>query len=578
VRLILKENETFSKLLLKKESDLYTVDFESENDVKKVQLDLTVFSGDVKFKLDDNILEKKAHKYFLANKIFYSIDPEDLNGRKKIEFKVIAEKNSFYIISYQLLKTGKENLNIRESGVNFVESISIGDYEKDYKIIYLQSIRNNVGTPFLASFYSKNYKFLITRIDDPNNPQYLDVYGDFAQVIIKKEDPYYYNDKFAFKIQYLKSDVSYYDKKVCMVYISGLELENENTAGQRSISLSEGVPHSFVFNKDYYFISYSYHIADISKAVAIDFNLIDKSTFNVDIKFNYHNFKNFIIYRDQQVFILSNDLIQHCEKDEVCTINIFIQLDSNFRKLPKRIETTVTQVDGAPIYLAKNILKKDFLVGNHPKYFYLDIGNEEMGDISINYKRSSGNIYASIVKKDKIKEEENATWRGIYTFPKSIENSLRYETYLKKIFISPDDTKECTQGCYVLITVQSSNVRDLNYTDEKNSTIPYRITITPRIIQSNLQTYKEIPKVTIPLNEYIIGNIETSNGENLYYYYDVMLPFESEYLMIDWQAVSPVLLINVGIENPSINNYDFRFNSADNDKIIRISKIDLITV
>ena len=46
--------------------------------------------------------------------------------------------------------------------------------------------------------------------------------------------------------------------------------------------------------------------------------------------------------------------------------------------------------------------------------------------------------------------------------------------------------------------------------------------------------------------------------------------------MIDWQAVSPVLLINVGIQNPSINNYDFRFNSADNDKIIRISKIDLI--
>ena len=259
-RLILKENETFSQLFLKKESDLYTVDFESENDVKKVQLDLTVFSGDVKFKLDDNIVEKKAHKYFLANKIFYSIDPEDLNDRKKIEFRVIAEKNSFYIISYQLFKTGEENLNIRESGVNFVESISIGDYEKDYKIIYLQNIRNNVGTPFLATFYSKNCKFLITRIDDPNNPQYLDVYGDFAQVIIKKEDPYYYNDKFAFKIQYLKSDVSYYDKKVCMVYISGLELENENTAGQRTISLSEGVPHSFVFNKDYYFISYSYHI------------------------------------------------------------------------------------------------------------------------------------------------------------------------------------------------------------------------------------------------------------------------------------------------------------------------------
>jgi len=108
-----------------------------------------------------------------------------------------------------------------------------------------------------------------------------------------------------------------------MVYISGLELENNNTAGQRTISLSEGVPHSFVFSKDYYLISYSYHITDISKAVAVDFNLIDKSTFNVDIKFDNHNFKNYTIYRNKQIFILSKDLVQHCEKDEVCTIDIY---------------------------------------------------------------------------------------------------------------------------------------------------------------------------------------------------------------------------------------------------------------
>ena len=68
-RLILKETETFSQLLLKNESDLYTVDFESEDNVKKVQLDLTVFSGDVKFKIDDQNIEKEANKYFLANKI-----------------------------------------------------------------------------------------------------------------------------------------------------------------------------------------------------------------------------------------------------------------------------------------------------------------------------------------------------------------------------------------------------------------------------------------------------------------------------------------------------------------------------
>ena len=53
-----------------------------------------------------------------------------------------------------------------------------------------------------------------------------------------------------------------------------------------------------------------------------------------------------------------------------------------------------------------------------------------------------------------------------------MENTLRYESYLKKIIIDPENTEECDQGCYVLITVQSSNLRGLNYIDEKNSTIP----------------------------------------------------------------------------------------------------------
>jgi hypothetical protein len=45
-------------------------------------------------------------------------------------------------------------VNIKESGLNFVKSISIGEYEKIYKLIYLQNLRNSHGILFLASFYS----------------------------------------------------------------------------------------------------------------------------------------------------------------------------------------------------------------------------------------------------------------------------------------------------------------------------------------------------------------------------------------------------------------------------------------
>ena len=570
-----------SQFLLTNESDLYTVDFEGEDNVQKIYLDLLVFSGDVKYKIDNADEDKAAHKYFLASKIFYSIhvkDIENKNKGRKIHFSVVAQKNSFYIISYQLVKTGENNLNIRESGTNFVESIAVGEEEANHKLIYLQNFRSDVGAPFLASFYSKNCEFIISRVDDKEKPQIIERLGDFSQIVIDENDTYYHADKYTFNVSVITHDVSFYDRKVCMIYASGLELENKDTGLQRSISLSEGVPHSFLFSEKYYTISYSYHLSDLNNSVVIDINLIDKSTFLAYIYFDYYTYKNLTIFRNQQIFIYPSDLKAYCIKDEVCTINIVMkmQLDPNSKKLDKRVETTITQVNGSPIYLGKNVVRQDFLVGENEKLYYLDIGKEEQGDITINYKRGSGNIYVSIVKKTELMEKEGADWRGIYKFPKEIKDSLRYEPYLKKILILPEDTNKCDLGCYALITVKSSNLRNTNYTDEKDINIPYRITITPRIIQSGLAKYSEIPCVTIPMNEYIVGNIEISSGENLYYYYDIVLPFESEYLMIDWQADAPILLMNVGPENPSIDKNDYKFNCTEHDHVIIVPKQDII--
>ena len=570
-RLKIKETETFSQFLLKGERDLYTVNFETEENVEKIYLDVIVFSGDVRFEIDDDN-KNNANKYFLANKIFYSVK---VGTSKKIDFSVLADKNSFYTISYQLVKKDDASVitNVRESGVNFVESISIGEYTEDSKYIFLQNFKIDVGTPFLASFYSKNCKFIVSRENDPHNITYLDMYGEFGQVLIDENDPYYFEDKYIFKIKALGNDVSAYDKKLCMIYISGVELENTSTGGQRTISLSENVPHSFIFTQKYHTISYSYHLGDRTNPVVIDFNLIDKSDFNVEILFDYFTFQNTTIFRNTQIFIYSEDLHNHCPEDEVCTINVVIKL-KNKEASRKRVETTFTQVFGAPTYLQKNRVKQDIIVGDLYKFYYLDIGAEEMGDITINYKRNSGNIFAKIVKKTQVQGIADADWRGIYKFPKDINESLPYEAYLKKIVIDREKTKECADGCYLLITVRSSNIREEGAT-EKSYFIPYRITITPRIIPSSLQVITEIPKVRIPVNEYIIGNIEVTDHE-LYYYYEVTLPFESDYVIIDWQADYPILLINIGPESPTMNHSHFKFNTTQHDTIIKISKQEIL--
>ena len=71
-RINLIKDEAFSQYLLGGESDLYTINIENEDNLEKVYLDLIIFSGDVNVEIENsNGLE--AHKYYLSNKIFYSI-------------------------------------------------------------------------------------------------------------------------------------------------------------------------------------------------------------------------------------------------------------------------------------------------------------------------------------------------------------------------------------------------------------------------------------------------------------------------------------------------------------------------
>jgi len=572
-RLKLKEAETFSQFLLKGEKDLYTIDFSTEENIQKVYLDLIVFSGDVRFKMDNDNSAIFGHKYFLSNKIFYSINTQYFTN-KIIDFSVVAEKNSFYVISFQYVKTGDVSniTNIIESGTNFVESIDIDDNKESFKYVELQNFKMDIGAPFLTSFYSKNCKFMVSLENNPNKIRYVDMHGDFGQMIIEKEDDIYYEDKYKFKIKVVDNDVSIYNRKLCMIYISGLELDNENSGTQRTISLSEGVPHSFIFTEKYHTMSYSFHISDRTKPIVIDFNLIDKANYNVDVHFDYFPYKVLPVYRNQQFFIPKDATMQHCPEDEICTVNIVIQA-TDYRK-PRRFETTVTQVNGAPIYLEKNSIKQDFLIGEFYKFYYLDIGKSEMGDITINYKRSSGNIYASIANKSDLLEINNSDWRGIYKFPKSLNESLTYESYYKKITIESKDTDNCNDGCYVLISVKSSNLKEIIFSNETDL-IPYRITIIPRIFSSNSISHEQIPKVKIQVNEYIVGNVYISEKEK-YYYYEVLLPYESELIYIDWQADKPALLMNVGTERPTINASDFKIGSTEHDTVLRITKQNII--
>lgn len=565
-RIILKLAETMSNFVLKGEKNYYSINIPEQYIPIVMILDVMVFSGEVNVNIEDNTIHGSSS--FLSNKISYLLNITE--NIKFLNFNIHAEKNSFYIVKYQL-KGSQNFLNNIESRANYVETLTTE--AGNQRFILLKNHKKDIGAHFLSSFYSKNCRYNISRYD-PNTRGFLfiDTYDDFAHILLEKDSPSYVSG-YIFMLNAIDTEISTYQKKTCLLYISGYELENDSQTQQRTIALSEGISHYFDFSDKFPKISYTFYINDLDNPIYIDFNLIDKAGFIVEIIFGHETLERFGIYRNQQKFLNTSVLKSKCKDKQVCMVQVDISLEQKLNKT-KVVETTISHVKAAPMYLERNIFREDIIIGSYYKYYYMTIEKGEVGEITVDYKRSSGHIYASIVSKNNDTKINDADWRGTYKFPKTIKESLAYEAYFKKINIYNEDTKNCEKGCYLLITIQSSNLR--NNTHESYQLVPYRITINPRIYSYNIENYNYVPKVRIPVNEFIIGNIAPSDKE-IYEFYQVWLPFDSELVIVDWQADNPSLYINVGNQRPTTEDYNFKIEKG-HDTILRIQKSTIFKV
>ena len=563
------EESTFSQYLLAGEDDKYKINLEGENSTI-LYLDMMLFSGDADFIISN--FRGEGNKYYLSNKVFYSVHLDNFDS---LEFSVKASRNCFYMIQYQFIKVGGENdANTIESGVNYITSKFIDEKNTNpVKFINLMNFKYEHKQPYLMTFYSPNCKFDLNLING-NEDIVISKNDNVVQKIINSNESYYGKEYFPLKYEVIKEvDESQIAQQYCMVYTSGLEISNSiNEWNGRSISLSEGVPHRYTFSNQYSYIFYAYHVSDQEKTLVLNFKLIDKNYFDINIKINRVYLRNVSIYRNSQIYIKKDDFVKRCEELEVCTVLVTVKMRES--KIDRRMEFTMYQIDSTPLYLERNVVKQDIIHGDKFKHYYFEITDKEYGDITLDFKRGSGNIYACVENRTRADPMNQPDWRGLYHFPTTNEESLKFKTYGKKILISKEDTKKCSNGCYVLISIVSNSKYFGDYEDE---TVPFRISINPRVmkIEDNIQP----PKVKIDVNEFVIGDLVYNLAPNrVYDYYTVTLPFESDYVYIDWQADSPLLLINVGDERPTkdTDKAHFSFPPIGKDFVYKLNKTDIL--
>ena len=576
------EEQPFSQYILPGDKDTFLIDFSSENLKEfKIHIDLLVVSGDVSFELknaDDPNKKIDLHNYNLGNKIFYSItvnQTTDLNTElKRISIAISAKVNSYYIMEYKIVKHPvDEELNYIFSNINYLIPLFIKK-DENIKEVNINSVKIIAPQAFLATFYSLNCKIDVYKFGSEGKQQ-LPFFGNYGQDYhsINKENPFNYKSEYSIQIN--KKELAPYNNiNICMIYVSGLEIYPNYSGIRKEILVSEGIPQRIIFQNDLTKVRYLYPHSNPEKNITVSINMIVQGKFRVKIFFREQSYNQEEVYSQSTIIFIKREWIHEgCRENELCTITVEIEKIADFLGREPILEIVIKQVLNEPYYLPKGILRNDFISGEAYLFLYTDVDKGD-GYITINFYRGSGYIYAKVVKINQEKADDNAEWRK-YRFPRSKEESLYYDFYNKKILFNQYNTKNCEEGCYILISIKTS-VIGKEVLDNEFQYFSILAEYSPKYYELKLQIQR---KINIDPEEYVIGSLYEADDflykKGVYNYYSIVCPYDAPGVEIDWQSDTAQLLINIGEILPEKQSPDFNYTGG-RDTNIFLSKKDIL--
>ena len=559
------ENEKFSKFCLNVENGNIIADLQRGRQVQRLTFDIMIFSGDINFNVKETSIS--YDKYYLSNKIYIHFNLGQTNIEKiTIEYDSII--NSFFTIQYGAHSYNLEQLSENiPSGESYLLQIDPTSSSRT-KNIFLSNLFYKNKNQFLANFFEINCQFEVKRGDNTIN--FFDGYG---QEILNSTSQDYNSSSYKYSIKIIETDLSNYNHKMCMLYVAGYESETNVTNYEREIIIGNNINQQIIFNDNFKKIRFLYPYSDKGKDMALHINVVDKAFYRIKVFSKTIMIRQLLTVKSQTIFLRASLLGINCEDNSLCPITVQVEFETQIVKTDPMIEITLREVKSKPTYLQKGQAKLDFVCGDNYYYLYTDIGKNEIGEITINFLREFGYLWAKVVRKDQTIKDANANWRDIYRMPsEEYGDSLYYNGYTKKLVVSAEDTNDCIEGCYLLISIQISQVGQ--YVEDYKF---YPFSIITKITP-NSKSYTEFPKVVIQVDEYIIGNVEVSESSNvnIYEFFEIWLPHDSDIVIFDWQSSVAGLYINLGGLRPMAKNADFKLLPPGRDCLLNLTKNEII--
>jgi len=275
--------EKFSYYALKEEKGTFKLNLGVGVKVQRLTVDIMIFSGDVSFNLKESFenenlkdedIQLSYHKYLLSNKVFFHFNLAQLS-LIELNIEYTASLNSFFTIQFG---TNEYNLNQLEeivpSGENYLVQIDPTSPSRK-KTVRLENLRYKKEKPFLANFFALNCDFSVLR-----GTEEIEFFDGYAQEILTPSSEIYKSDTYNYEIKIKEPDLSNYNHKMCMLYVSGLESKDDY---EREIIIGENLNQQIIFEKGFEKVRFLYPQADNRKDLAIHVNVIDQAYYSIHI-------------------------------------------------------------------------------------------------------------------------------------------------------------------------------------------------------------------------------------------------------------------------------------------------------
>ena len=319
-----------------------------------------------------------------------------------------------------------------------------------------------------------------------------------------------------------------------------------------SLILSEGISLRFSLNKNFQKLTtkffYVYN-SSVHSQIYLSVSLINKIPIKVEIIIGELKKQNVTYYllESKNILIFDSDWKTNnitLKEDSLSEIKMTFEFIEKPIKQISVFDLNIKTLKTIPKLVKQGEIISDIIINsNNINYYYTPLNYYSDGEVKLDFKRGTGNMFGIIVKSEEI---ENQEWTNIDFFNKS-KNYLNYDIYDQNIKFTSETIKNCSANCYLIFYVK----KNLNFTSKNEKDINnenYSLVSEFNI----LFLYSKNYSVFIQSGQYIYNKLSNQNQKYIYITYtnskNVFIEFKSDNCFLEYKSRNEV-------ENHSIYSY-----------------------